>query len=68
PTLSDASALLASRGRYLAYQVQGRRFNIGVQYGLLIAQLAIGLSGDDRDLILTELVELLASRGAGIAR
>jgi len=60
PTLSEALAKLATRSQYLAHRVQGHRFNIGVKYGLLVAQLAIGLSGNDRDLILTEMVELLA--------
>ena len=67
PTLSDAAALLRDRQRYLAYQVQGGRYNLGVKYGLLIAQLAIGLSGRDRDYILTELVDLLAHRPEGQA-
>ncbi|EGF27913.1 UTP--glucose-1-phosphate uridylyltransferase [Rhodopirellula baltica WH47] len=62
PSLSDAMAKLPHRGKYLAYQLLGRRYNIGEQYGVLIAQLAIGLSGRDRDLLLTELVELLATR------
>ena len=62
PTLSDAAAMLSSRSRYLAYRVQGTRYNLGFKYGLLKAQLAIGLSGRDRDLILSELVELLATR------
>lgn len=61
-TLSDAVAKLPARGKYLAYQLRGNRYNIGVQYGILIAQLAIGLTGRDRDLLLTELVELLATR------
>lgn len=65
PTLSDAVAMLPARGRYLAYQLSGTRYNIGVQYGVLIAQLAIGLSGRDRDYLLTELVELLATRLPG---
>ena len=64
PTLSDAAALLPSRERYLAYQLQGNRYNIGIKYGLLIAQLAIGLSGRDRDQILTEMLELVANRPA----
>lgn len=63
-TLSDALAKLPSRSRYLAYQAQGHRYNIGVKYGLLVAQLAIGLSGQDRDQILTEMVELLALRSS----
>ena len=62
PTLSDAAAMLRSRQRYLAYEVQGTRYNLGVKYGLLIAQLANGLSGRDRDYILTEMVDLLAHR------
>ena len=62
PTLSDAAALMPSRERYLAYQLQGNRYNIGIKYGLLIAQLAIGLSGRDRDQILTEMLDLVANR------
>ena len=58
--LSPALSRLAERERYLAMSVDGRRYNIGIRYGLLIAQLALGLSGRDRDRILTELVELLA--------
>ena len=62
PTLSDAVSLLPSRGRYLAYKLKGDRYNLGIKYGLLKAQLAIGLSGPDRDYILTEMVDLLANR------
>tara|TARA_R110002049_G_scaffold4601_4_gene31922 strand:- start:170682 stop:171533 length:852 start_codon:yes stop_codon:yes gene_type:complete len=62
PSLSDAAALLPARGKYLAYELQGTRYNLGIKYGLLIAQLAIGLSGRDRDQILTEMVDLLAHR------
>ena len=61
-TLSDALEVLRTRQKYMAYEVQGTRYNLGVQYGLLIAQLAIGLSGKHRDLILTEMVDLLANR------
>jgi len=64
PTLSDAAAMLPSRERYLAFQSQGNRYNIGIKYGLLIAQLAIGLSGRDRDQILTEMLDLVANRPA----
>ncbi len=62
PTLSDAAAEMPSRQRYLAYQLQGNRYNIGIKYGLLLAQLAIGLAGRDRDQILTELLELVVNR------
>jgi UTP--glucose-1-phosphate uridylyltransferase len=59
-SLSDALAGLASRERYLALEVAGSRYNIGVKYGLLNAQLALALSGTDRANVLAQLVELLA--------
>lgn len=62
PTLSDAVSLLPARSKYLAYELQGTRYNLGIKYGLLKAQLAIGVSGCDREQILAELVELLAHR------
>ena len=58
--LSPALAELARRERYLAFEAAGRRYDLGGTYGLLQAQLALGLSGGDRDEILAGLVELLA--------
>ena len=58
--LSDSLNRLAHTQRYLASELDGVRYNIGEKYGLLIAQLAIALSGGDRDRLLTELVELVA--------
>ena len=60
--LTDALARLATKERYLASEIQGQRYNIGIKYGLLMAQLAIGLSGKDRDQILTQMLELVASK------
>jgi UTP--glucose-1-phosphate uridylyltransferase len=60
--LSAALAELASRERYLAFEAEGSRYDIGARYGLLTAQLALGLSGRDRDEILGGLVDLLAHR------
>lgn len=60
-SLSTALAVLAQRERYLALQLHGTRYDIGMKYGLLMAQLALALSGRDRDQILTELVELTAT-------
>jgi UTP--glucose-1-phosphate uridylyltransferase len=60
--LSPALHALAARRRYLAFNVAGRRFDVGAPYGLLFAQLALSLAGRDRDRILTQLVELLAVR------
>ncbi|MCF7687806.1 MAG: UTP--glucose-1-phosphate uridylyltransferase [Cephaloticoccus sp.] len=60
--LSPALHSLAERQRYLAFTVAGRRYDIGAPYGLLLAQLALSLSGRERDRVLTQLVELLALR------
>jgi UTP--glucose-1-phosphate uridylyltransferase len=60
--LSPALHALAARRRYLAFSVAGRRFDIGAPYGLLYAQLALSLSGRDRDRVLTQLLELVAAR------
>jgi len=62
--LTPALAALARRQRYLALEVQGTRYNIGVKYGVLYSQLALGLAGVDREEILAWLVELLATRRA----
>ncbi len=59
-SLSQTLAKLANRERYLASELQGRRFDNGLKYGLLTAQLALALSGPARAEILAGLVELLA--------
>ncbi len=60
--LTTALAKLAKRERYLACELEGHRYDIGVKYGLLTAQLALALDGQDRDEVLSGLVELLARR------
>lgn len=61
--LSPALNILAQRERYLALEVSGQRHNIGVKYGLLMAQLALALDGNDREEIKTQLLELLMRGG-----
>jgi len=61
--LTSSLDQLANHERYLAYEVEGRRYDIGLKYGLLTAQLALALDGQDRDEVLSGLVELLAVRG-----
>ncbi len=58
--LSGALAELARSERYLAHELLGYRHDIGQRYGLLSAQLALALAGDDRDEVLVQIVELLA--------
>ena len=60
--LTPALSVLAGRERYLAAELAGRRYDVGVKYGFLTAQLALALEGQDRDEVLSGLVELLARR------
>lgn len=62
-SLSAALAELAKREQYLATIQRGRRFDVGVKYGLFKAQLALALEGRDRDQVLTELIDIMATRG-----
>jgi len=55
-------AKLAGQERYLACELEGRRYDFGVKYGLLTAQLALALSGQDRDEVMSGIVELLATK------
>ncbi len=61
--LSTALNKLAGKERYLALELEGRRYDIGAKYGLLTAQLALSFDGKDRDEVLSNLVELLAAKG-----
>ena len=62
--LSSALAETAQRERYLACEIQGRRHDLDLHYGLLTTQLALALAGKDRDEVLTLLVEQLAQSQA----
>jgi UTP--glucose-1-phosphate uridylyltransferase len=57
--LTPAMQELAIREKYLALEVKGTRHDIGADFGVLKTQLALSLSGKDRDQALTELVGLL---------
>jgi UTP--glucose-1-phosphate uridylyltransferase len=61
-SLSPALAELARRERYLALERAWWRYDVGVKYGLLLAQLALVLNGKDRSEVLVQLLELLAQR------
>jgi UTP--glucose-1-phosphate uridylyltransferase len=66
-SLSEALAELARREQYLAIEAPGRRYDIGSKYGLLVAQLAVALSGRDRSEILSRMLELIADSESGAA-
>jgi UTP--glucose-1-phosphate uridylyltransferase len=66
-SLSSALAELARAEQYLALEAAGRRYDIGSRYGLLVAQMALALSGRDRSEVLARVLELLADREASFA-
>jgi len=51
----------AKSERFLACEIQGLRFNIGEPYGLLRAQLAMALASDQRDEVMSSIIELISS-------
>lgn len=59
-SLSDALNTLCDHEKYLALDIKGCRYPLDTRYGLLTAQLALALSGRDRDEVLTTLCDLLA--------
>jgi len=63
--LGDALHILAQREQYLALEMHDQRYDLGVRYGLMTAQIALALSGQDRDIVLGHLLELLAVREIG---
>ncbi len=58
--LSEALNELASKEQYMALEKNDWRFDMGTRYGLLKAQLALSLTGNDRDLVISELLEFFA--------
>jgi len=61
-SLSDALGALCVRERTLAFVPDGTRHDVGSRYGLLMAQVALALAGEDREEVLFEFLEMLAQR------
>ncbi len=61
-TISNALHQLARKEKYLALEMTDTRYDVGIRYGLVNAQLALALSGKDRDEVLAMLIETLLFR------
>src|SRR5262249_28740374 len=57
--LTTALNALARREKYLALETRGLRFNLGIKFGVVEAQLALAMGGIDREQILAVLLESL---------
>ncbi|MFA5265332.1 MAG: sugar phosphate nucleotidyltransferase [Opitutaceae bacterium] len=62
--LTPSLARLAQREKYLAMEIAGRRSDLESPFGLLRAQIALGLNGSSRDEVLAVLAEELAADAA----
>jgi UTP--glucose-1-phosphate uridylyltransferase len=58
--LTPVQQKLAQNEKYLALEIQGKRYDTSKKLGLIQAQIALGLSGQMKDEILTTLVQTLA--------
>lgn len=63
--LTHAMQQLMRREKYLALEKADWRYDVGVKYGLLTAQLALALNGQDRDDVLSTLLSFFAMREMG---
>lgn len=61
-SLTDALNELAQVEQYLALEKNDWRFDMGTRYGLLKAQLALAFSGNDRDQVMSELLEFFVMK------
>ena len=60
--LSESLNELARTTKFLALERNDWRFDIGQDYGLLKAQIALSLTGPDRELLLTELLQFFIDK------
>jgi UTP--glucose-1-phosphate uridylyltransferase len=65
--LSNALNELAQKEQYLALEKNDWRFDMGTRYGLMKAQLALALSGNDRDQVMTELLDFFVAKNINSA-
>lgn len=60
--ISESLNELAQKSKYLALEQNDPRYDVGLDYGLLKAQLALSLSGKDRDYLLSELLQFFIQK------
>jgi UTP--glucose-1-phosphate uridylyltransferase len=61
--LTPALEELAANDKYLALEMKGNRYDTSKKLGLMLAQIALGLSGQIRDELLAQMVQLMAESG-----
>ena len=66
--LTTALNSLARKERYLALETRGSRFNLGVKFGVVEAQIALAMGGVDREEMLALLLESMVRIERNTAR
>ena len=66
--LTTALNSLARKERYLALETRGSRFNLGVKFGVVEAQIALAMGGVDRETMLALLLESMVRIERNTAR
>lgn len=61
-SISSALNELANKEQYLAIEITNLRIDLGTKYGLLKAQLALAANGNDRNYVLSEMLELFITK------
>lgn len=61
--LTPALQELANTDKYLALEMKGNRYDTSKKLGLMLAQIALGLSSDMRDEVLSQMIQILAESG-----
>jgi UTP--glucose-1-phosphate uridylyltransferase len=59
-SLTPVQQKLAQNEKYLALEIQGKRYDTSKKFGLMQAQIALGIAGQMRDEVLTTLLQTLA--------
>jgi UTP--glucose-1-phosphate uridylyltransferase len=66
--LTNAQDLLRSRERYLAAEISGERYDMGVPFGYIQTQLALAVNSGSRRDLLAALAHLLTVKDLGLIR
>lgn len=61
--LTPSQQELALKEKYLALEIQGTRYDTSKKFGLMQAQIALGLAGCIRNEVLSSIVQILAESG-----
>ena len=66
--LTTAQQMVREHARYMAVEVVGERYDMGVPFGYVETQIALALNSPQRDEMLGSLVHIIARSGSALSR